>query len=190
MILGVSKIILLLLKYRYLFLFPIAVFEGPIISVLAGFMVAQNVFGFWMVILILVLGDAVGDTLYYCIGRYGGHPVIRRWGKYLKITETNFEETKRKFHDHTTSILLFGKSQPLGSVILFAAGVLKVPYVKFIILNFVGTILKSFILVGIGYYFGEAYILLDQYGNYFLFGFTALSLLIIFIIYKWKKLLS
>ena len=52
MILGMSKIILLLLKYRYFFLFPVAVFEGPIISVLAGFLVSQQVFGFWMVIFV------------------------------------------------------------------------------------------------------------------------------------------
>ena len=72
--------IALLLQYKYFFLFPIAIIEGPIISILAGVLIARGVMDPWVSYTLLVLGDLIGDGFYYAIGRFGGRPVLNKWG--------------------------------------------------------------------------------------------------------------
>ena len=68
-----------MLAYRYVILLPIAIIEGPIISVIAGFLVSIHAMEFWIVFGILVLGDVIGDMLLYGVCRWGGGSFITRW---------------------------------------------------------------------------------------------------------------
>ena len=50
----------LLLTYKYLILFPIAVFEGPFAAIIVGFLSSSHIFNIFIVYLVVVLGDMVG----------------------------------------------------------------------------------------------------------------------------------
>lgn len=165
--LSLENTLALLLQYKYLILFPISVMEGPIISIIAGVMIARDLFDPLLTWTILVMGDVVGDTLYYCLGRYGGRPFIKKHGHLLKLREEKMSEWEEHFHHKAPKRTLFlGKTQPWGSVILFAAGATKMPYLKFLLINTVASIPKSLLLIAIGYYFNEAYIMMDRYLQY------------------------
>jgi len=56
-----------------------------------------------------------------------------------------------------------GKTQGLGSIILMAAGLSKYPYKPFMWYNTLATLLKSFILLYIGYVFGKEYEIASGY---------------------------
>lgn len=172
-----EKIIQLLITYKYYLLFPISVIEGPIISIIGGFLISGGILDPIITYLVLISGDIVGDTMYYSIGRWGGNPFIRRFGHYIKIDENKLIRAEKHFKNHGGKTLLFGKTQAFGALILLAAGVIKMPYWKFIGYNTMGTILKTLILIIIGYYFGEAYSLINQY-----LGLTAGILSLLFII--------
>jgi membrane-associated protein len=179
MIFGLDKVIVLLLHYRYFVLFPIAFFEGPIISVIAGFLVARGFFNFLFTYGLLVLADLAGDTFYYCLGRLGGRPFLRRWGHLFGLKKEKLESMENNFRDHSTKIIFLGKTQSWGGLILFTAGETKMPFLKFIWLNLIATILKSLLFLVVGYYFGEAYVLIEKYIRY---GGIGLSIITIFVI--------
>ena len=187
--LALNSIVHLLEQYKYLIVFPIAVFEGPIISVISGFLASKGLFNIYLLGTILIAGDIVGDTLYYCIGRFGGRPFITRWGRIFGLNETRVETVDKHFEKHLGKTMLFGKTQPYGSVLLTAAGISRVSYLKFIWYNFLGTVVKTTLLLIIGYYFGEAYNLIAKYLNYLGFILTILTIIIILIYMakKWKK---
>jgi len=163
MFISLTKIINLLLAYKYMLLFPIAVIEGPIITVIAGFLSSKGLFMLWIAYAIVVFADFAGDTLYYSIGKFGGRPFIRRFGHYLKIDENKLASAENYFKNHGGKTLLFGKIQAWGALILIAAGIGKMHYWRFILFCMLGTIPKSLLFILIGYYFGHAYDLINRY---------------------------
>jgi membrane protein DedA with SNARE-associated domain len=56
--------------YGYAALLPLAIIEGPAVTVFAAFLAAQGVFDVVGVYAIVVLGDLVGDVLHYAVGRW------------------------------------------------------------------------------------------------------------------------
>ena len=65
-----SEIFKLLFTYSYLILFPLVVVEGPIVTIIAGFLVSLGFMDFIPTYLTIVSGDLVGDFVYYSAGRW------------------------------------------------------------------------------------------------------------------------
>lgn len=153
--------------YKYLAIFPVAVFEGPIITITAGFLSSIGQLNFWLAFLVVVMGDLVGDTVYYSIGRFGREKFMLKYGKYFGLNETRVVLVERHFQTHPWKTFLFGKAaHGTGSLILAAAGLSGLPYLKFLGYNIPTTLIKSFVLMLIGYYFGYAHYHIDKYFRY------------------------
>nr|MDQ2860784.1 hypothetical protein [Pseudomonadota bacterium] len=76
-----SQIAPLVSQYGYAVLFPIAVVEGPAVTLVAGALVASGQFDGLLVFAMLVAADLVGDALYYSLGRWGHTPFLERLEK-------------------------------------------------------------------------------------------------------------
>ena len=163
MIFPLEKVFELILTYRYAIIFPIAVIEGPIISIIAGFLASSNYLNIYFTYVLLVFADLVGDTMYYAIGRFGGNYFIKRWGWLLNLDSSKILKLEHHFDKHGGKWLSFGKTQGVGSPILVAAGVVKMPYSRYMWINIIATLIKSFLLIMIGYYFGRAYVSINDY---------------------------
>lgn len=59
-----QQIILLLTAHKYLFLFPAAVVEGPIVTVIAGFLSSLGIFNIFIAYAVVVVSDIVGDIMH------------------------------------------------------------------------------------------------------------------------------
>lgn len=149
---SLDYVFLLLENYKYWLLFPISILEGPIITIISGFLVSLGKLNFLTCFIILVLGDLLGDSIHYVIGYFGY--------KFKSITRISNEQ----FAQHPIKTLLIGKmTLGVGSLVLIAAGLSKYPFKKFIFYNFIVSFLKTFILLLVGYYFGKNYLLFDSY---------------------------
>lgn len=158
MIVTTSQLISWILYYKYIILLPIAIVEGPIISVTGGFLSAQGHLTLWMVYLIVMLGDLIGDVVWYYLGYHYGHAFVKKSGKRFAITEEKIAPVKEKFHKHTYSILFLSKitnGLGLAIVVLFTAGLSKIPFKKYMLINFSGQLIWSGVLIAIGYVFGN-----------------------------------
>ena len=140
-----QQIFLWLNAYKYLALFPLAVAEGPIITVIAGFFVSLG-------------------YLNYLAGRFGGRQFVDRWGRYFGINSSHVESLKKQFDEKGGKLLFIGKmSHGIGGVFLIAAGIIKMPFDKFIFSNMLASLIKSMALLFIGFYFGRALATLNTY---------------------------
>jgi len=166
-----------LAAYRYAILFPLAVFEGPIITILAGFLASLGQMNLWICYPLIVIADVIGDVFMYAQGRWGGKPIVEKWGHFFGIKPTIIVRLEEHFKRHPGKTLLFGKiSHFLGGPILIAAGMARMPLPAFIWFNFLGTVPKSLILLLIGFYFGAAYATFDAF---FKFAGWAVAILIV-----------
>ena len=151
----------LILTYKYAILLPIAIIEGPSISIIAGALIATGILNLYIVYVLVVLGDVIGDTLYYCLGRFGGlHSLFARL---LKVDIKKITSLERVFKDDGPKFIFLGKTQGLGAVVLIAGGLAKYPYGLFIFYNTLATLLKSALLLAIGFYFSKQYVVANDY---------------------------
>ncbi|PIZ72450.1 hypothetical protein COY07_03235 [Candidatus Peregrinibacteria bacterium CG_4_10_14_0_2_um_filter_43_11] len=164
---ALDSIIGLLTTYKYLLLFPIAVVEGPIVSVIGGFLCSGGFLSLSITYGLLILADLIGDTIYYSIGRFGGRPFIKRWGHIFGITTEKLSQTEKHFHHHAGKTLAIGKTQPWGMLVLIASGLSKMSYIRFMLLNLAVTIFKTAGLMAIGYYFGKSYKIINHYFGFY-----------------------
>jgi membrane protein DedA with SNARE-associated domain len=175
----------LIIAYKYIILFPLAFFEGPIISIIAGFLVSAGFMNLLIVYFIIVFADIFGDAMFYSIG-YSGKDIINKHGHYLGITKEKMEKANSFFNEnHRKAIILSKLVHGIGATGLIAAGSLKIPYWKFFkTCIFISLIQVAFFLT-IGIFFGGAYVHISKYLNYYAAIISILAIiLVIFIFYK------
>jgi len=151
----VSQIFGLLYTYSYLVLFPLALIEGPVVAIIAGFFVSLGFMDFIPTYMTLVAGDLAGDVLYYAAGRWWLNKTYKDVLKFFGISFNLVNRIEKGIKKNRGPFLFFGKlSQALGGIILFVSGSAKIPMKDFLLYNFLATMPKSLILVAVGYYFG------------------------------------
>jgi membrane protein DedA with SNARE-associated domain len=161
--------------YRYAVLLPIAIIEGPMVSVIAGFLVSVQQMNFWIAFGILVAGDVIGDITLYSIGRWGRNSILPRFGGLLGVTPERMRKLESFFENHAKKTLLFGKwGHVFGFPILVTAGAAKEDFREFVTVSVGGTLPKTLFLVLIGFYFGASLGLINKYFTYAVIAMLAL----------------
>jgi membrane protein DedA with SNARE-associated domain len=169
----------LLLTYKYIILAPLAIIEGPIVAVVCGFLVTLKIFNPFLVYVVLVIGDIVGDGGIYYIG-YSG----KRFLKYFKITEEKLEKAKMYFHEnHKKAIFMSKLAHGIGFTGLIAAGASHVPYKRYFKTCMLISIVQSAVMILIGVLFGHAYVQIGKYLNYYAAGVSVIVLVIILFVF-------
>lgn len=154
-----------LLEYRYLIAYPLAIVEGPVVMMIAGFLVRLGLFDFWPIYLTMMAGDLTGDVIWYFVGRKGGRPLIERYGHFVNVTPENVDRAESFFQKHQTKILWISKlTTGFGFAIatLIAAGAARVDFRKYMTINILGEFVWAGFLFGIGFAFGHLYTLIDK----------------------------
>lgn len=190
MFLSLNQLVSWLATYKYFALFPLAVIEGPIITIIAGFFSSLGYINFFAAYGVIVVGDLIGDVGHYLIGRFGGRKFIDRWGRYLGVGEQQVESLEKQFVKRGDKLLFIGKmSHGVGGAFLVAAGIIKMPLGKFLSSNFLATLIKSMALLLVGFYFGRAFTLINTYLERvaIISAGTAVLLLIVYFFYFRKK---
>jgi len=164
-LISTTQAVQLISYYKYPLLFPIAIIEGPIIMVLAGFLFHLGYLEFWPTLLVLVLGDLCGDILWYAVGYFGARRFIERHGKFFGINKAILENIASRFRNHQNKILLVSKvTMGFGFALatLSIAGASRVPIKNFITINLLGGLVWTSVLMLLGYYAGQFYSVIDQ----------------------------
>jgi membrane protein DedA with SNARE-associated domain len=128
---------------------PLSVVEGPVVSIVTGFLAAQGYFDWYWAVLLLVAGDLVGDLIYYGIGRFGFTrvPFLRR--RLGAITP----ELQNGLRQNATRMLFVGKwTHSIGCLVLIGSGMLRLDLARFLLTNLLATLPKSAALFGFGYF--------------------------------------
>ncbi|MBU6321618.1 MAG: DedA family protein [Patescibacteria group bacterium] len=157
-----ATVIVLLHQYGYVFLFVIAVLEGPIITIIGAFLAAQGFFNVFIVFGVVVAGDLAGDLLYYSVGRFGRVAALERLGLRIGLSPERFERLEKYFEAYGAKAMFYAKYTQTGIIALPAAGAARMPVVSFVWYNLLGTLPKSLGLVLVGYFFGYAYKQIDS----------------------------
>jgi membrane protein DedA with SNARE-associated domain len=158
-----EAVIALISKYGLVLLGPIAVVEGPIVTVIASWLASQGVLNLWAVIGVVVLANLIGDLGHYALGRWGLHRLPERWRDRLGLDGPRLQALATHFRTSGARTLLVGKfTQVVIAPILIAAGLARMSIWKFSWVTVVGTVPTSLFFVVLGYTLGSAYQNIDH----------------------------
>ena len=158
-----------IITYHPYIVYAIIVFvsfvEGPILSMICGLLLRIGYLDFPLTYASLMLGDLIGDVFWYYLGYFVGHKFIKRFGKYFSITEEGVQTVSTIFHTYKDYILIISKITMgfgFALVTLVTAGIVRIPFKRYITLNAMGQFVWTGLLMIVGYFLGQAYTTFDN----------------------------
>lgn len=142
---------------KYVLIFIGSYVEGSTVMVTTGLLWRLGTLSFWPGYLALLLGDVLSDIMWYFVGYYAAGPFFNRYGHWFGLTPETIAKVKRRFHHYHTKILIISKlTMGFGFAVpvLAVAGMLKVPFSRFLLINASGSLVWVLGNMAIGYYFG------------------------------------
>jgi membrane protein DedA with SNARE-associated domain len=129
---------------------------SEIIMPFTGFLVYQGRFNLWLAVLAGAVGNVIGSIILYYIGKYGGRPLILKYGRYILISHRDLDWAERWTTKYGSLGIFFSRVLPvIRTYISFPAGVVKMNIYKFIIYSFIGAFIWTLFLTYIGVTWGE-----------------------------------
>lgn len=163
---------------------------SEIIMPFAGYLAGIGTFSLLGVTLAAAIGSAIGSSILYGIGYYGGRPLIERYGRYIMIRHQDLNSAEVFFKKYGRASNFIGRLIPvIRTFISFPAGVAKVNFKEFVFFSFLGSFIWSLFLGYIGLKLGQNWEKLHAYAHgvdYIIGGLLVLA--VIWYIYRHMRL--
>jgi membrane protein DedA with SNARE-associated domain len=111
-----------------------------------------------LVIIIGSVAELAGSYLSYYVGRIGGRPMVNKLGRYVLVTEADVDRAERFLVGRGLWAIPVARMLPfVRAFTSLVAGLVRVPPLRFGILNVIGTVIYATALSLLGYSFGSAW---------------------------------
>jgi membrane protein DedA with SNARE-associated domain len=102
------------------------------------------------------VGGTLGSLFAYCIGAYGGRPLVERYAAKLRLSKSHLRASDRFFEKYGEKIAFYSRLLPIvRTFISLPAGISKMNIKKFAAYTFIGSLIWSIILGYAGYLMGQ-----------------------------------
>lgn len=129
---------------------------SEVIMPFAGALAATGRFNIVAVILLGTAGNVVGSYIAWAIGRAGGPPLIRRFGKYVLLKERDLDRAEAWFGKRGEGAVLVSRMLPVvRGFISFPAGAARMQPMRFGLYTALGSLPWSAGLAVAGYELGK-----------------------------------
>jgi membrane protein DedA with SNARE-associated domain len=123
------------------------------------------------------IGYTLGSMLGWAIGLYGGRPFLERHGRWLHVTPEKLDKAEAWFERYGDATVFFGRVVPVvRSFVSIPAGIAEMPFVRYTVLTFLGTIPWCFGLAGIGLALGSGW---ERFHESFRYADYAIAALVV-----------
>ncbi len=130
---------------------------GETILLLASFLAySEHDLRLSAIIIVGTVAATLGDNLGFALGNYGGRPLLRRYQSIFRIRDSTLARGEDLFASYGAATIfvarfVFGMRVIAGPL----AGVLRMPWRKFLIFNFLGAAVWVTVISTAGYLFGQ-----------------------------------
>jgi len=163
-----------------------------------GFLAAQGHTELWMVIAVATLANLIGSSIAYAVGRYGGRTLFLKYGRYVLVTPHHLDKADRWFEKHGQVTVFFTRMMPgIRTFISLPAGIAKMPFGKFLLYSFFGSVIWNAGLAYLGYAAGKAVgedawaTLQEQFSRYNHIFYVVLGVVVLALIgwgvWRWRR---
>ncbi len=157
---------------------------AEIVLPLAGFWVYQGDMTLWGTVLAGTIGGTLGPLTLYAVGRYGGRPILLKYGKYFFINEEKLQKADIFFEKNGAVVAFTARFLPgVRTLISIPCGMSKMNVWAFSMYTFLAMFPITFIYVYLGFKLGENWEDVGSLANQYILP-IGIGLLVLFLIYK------
>jgi len=122
----------------------------------AGYLAAKGQMNAWLAIAAGTLGSVLGALVNYALAVFVGEPVLRRYGKYVLLSERSLDRTEAFFRRHGEISTFIGRLLPvIRHLISIPAGMSRMALKRFIGFTALGAGIWCGILTYLGWLIGR-----------------------------------
>lgn len=124
--------------------------------IICSFFAGQGVLKIWLIIPIAILGDVIGDNIGFCIGRFGGRPLVEKLGSYVRLDQDKLEAMEALFREkggRTVFTAHFFASTRIAAALI--AGISHMHYPRFMAFNLAAAIAFVSLVANVTFFFGK-----------------------------------
>ncbi len=122
----------------------------------AGYWIAKGKMSLPIVLVCGTAGSVIGALVNYWVAQLLGRAFMRRFGRYVLLSERSLERAERYFDAHGEISTLVGRLLPvIRHLISIPAGIARMPLGRFVTYTAVGAFTWCAVLTGIGYFLGR-----------------------------------
>ncbi|HUT96331.1 MAG TPA: DedA family protein [Candidatus Paceibacterota bacterium] len=137
---------------------------SEVIMPFAGYLASTGKFSVFCIIILGAIGNLIGSIIAYVIGLYGGRRLVEKYGKYILINKEELDRADNFFHKYGNLSVFFSRLLPIiRTFISLPAGIAKMPFGKFSLYTFIGSLFWSAILTYIGVFLGNKWQIIEVY---------------------------
>jgi membrane protein DedA with SNARE-associated domain len=142
----------------------------------AAFAAANHSLSIVGVIAAAIVGAVVGDNIGFAIGWFGGYPLLRRFGKYIRLDEPKLKVGRYIFMRQGVKVVFFGRFvSVLRTYAAFLAGTNHMHWTRFLVANALGGIVWATLYGVLAYKLAGA---ISKLSTPFEIGFAALAVVV------------
>jgi len=154
----------------------------------AAALAAQGDFGIVGVTLAAWVGTMAGGTGGYWIGRTGGMAFLKRYGRWVGITDKRDIAARAFFDRHGARTIIVARFVAILRMIAgLVAGSVGMSFGLFSLCNAIGGLLWSAVFAALGYFFGRHLHQLERYLGRGSFGLLLIALIIGAVIWFYRR---
>ncbi|HEX4229586.1 MAG TPA: DedA family protein [Bryobacteraceae bacterium] len=156
--------------------------------VFSGYLVSQGKLHLVLVFLAAFAGSACGISLSYYLGETLGFHFVRRFGRYVHLTEERVALVNRWFHHAGNWVLMFGYFVPgVRHVTAFAAGMARLEYRIFAGHAYLGAAIWVAGFLTLGYFVGDQWQVVFHIVEHYILWISVAVAVIILIAWRLKR---
>lgn len=160
---------------------------GETILLLASFLAySQHELRLVWIILVATIAATLGDNLGFALGYYGGRPLLIRYQSLFRIRQSTLDRGDDLFAKYGAVTVFFARFV-FGLRIIAGpmAGVLRMPWRRFLLFNFLGAALWVSAISTVGYLFGQHWRRLEH--GVKRFDIIAAIVLLLLVLWLWWR---
>jgi membrane protein DedA with SNARE-associated domain len=168
----------------------IEVIPSEIVLGFGGYLVWKGDISFWGAVIFGTIGAVGQNWILYAIGRYGGRPIVEKYGKYIKIKPKHVDTAESWFKKYGAGIVFTARFVPvMRQVISIPAGMARMNFWLFTLLTALASLPWSILFVYLGKTLGDQWENVGEEAAPYVQPaiLIALALLIVYVLIKFVR---
>jgi membrane protein DedA with SNARE-associated domain len=166
----------------------LGLFSSEVILLLAGLAIRQGSMNLVVVVVVALVAQLAAAVSAHAIGRYGGVPLIERYGRYVLLSKRDLQRAHRWFARYGRLAAGLGYCLPLlRGYVGYAAGIAEQSRATFALSAFIGSAVWTVLMLGLGYYLAANLPAIEQVIQPFSYA-LAFAVILAAVYFFWHRL--
>jgi membrane protein DedA with SNARE-associated domain len=168
----------------------VEVIPSEIVLAYGGYLISIGSISFIGAVVAGSVGGIIAQWFLYWIGRYGGRPILDKYGKYLLIRPSHIDVAQLWFSKYGSGVIFTARFIPVvRHAISIPAGIARMSFAKFSLYTILAIIPWSILFIYLGMNLGTKWGQINQVAKPFVSPaiILAIILTVCYLLFKWKN---